>query len=102
MAGLTSSSNRTVSPIIMVLPSWVGVKAAHEVRPMKGGIVQPSTAILRSLLGFEILKTFSSLLRVPFNPLAFSMAAVSSGGAECAGHASASDAATNNAVLFIA
>ena len=38
MAGFTSSSNTTVSPIIMT-PPWAGVNAAQEPSPMKGGIV---------------------------------------------------------------
>ena len=37
MAGFTSSSNTTVSPIIMT-PPWAGVNAAQEPSPMKGGI----------------------------------------------------------------
>lgn len=40
----------------MVLPSLVGVKAAHEVKPMKGGIVQPSYSDLYVASGLRDLE----------------------------------------------
>jgi hypothetical protein len=63
----------------MVIPSRVGVNAAHDVKPMKAGIFQLATWIGTSVRGLETLKTFSSLLSVPLSPVAASMAAVSSG-----------------------
>ena len=79
IAGLTSSSNSTVSPITIVdLP--IGVKAAHEVRPMNVGTVQRSTLTLTSSRGLLTLKTFSALLYVPFRPVTDSMVAVSMAG----------------------
>jgi hypothetical protein len=50
IVALTSSSNRTVSPIT-IAPSFVGVNAAHVPRPMNGGNVHPSTTTFTSLRG---------------------------------------------------
>ena len=61
IAGLTSSSNSTVSPIIMV-DEPIGVNAAQEVSPMNGGMVQRSTLIFTSSRGLLTLKTFSARL----------------------------------------
>ena len=57
-----------------------GVNAAHEPRPMKGGIGQPSTWIFTSFLGLPILKTFSSAMNVPLSPDCCSILAVSING----------------------
>lgn len=42
-----------------------GVNAAHEVKPMKGGIVQPSTCTGTSLRGNETLTTLSDVSGLP-------------------------------------
>lgn len=49
------------------------LKAAQLVRPMNGGIVQPSTATGTSLRGAVILKTPSASIRVPFRPVTVSI-----------------------------
>src|SRR5438034_7311381 len=58
----------------------MGVKAAHDVSPMKGGIVQRSTLTFTSSRGLLTLKTFSVLLYVPLRPVTDSMVAVSMAG----------------------
>ena len=59
----------------------MGVKAAQEVSPMNGGIVQRSTATFTSSRGLLTLKTFSALLYAPLSPVMLSMVAVSTAGA---------------------
>ena len=54
-----------------------GMKAAQEVRPMKGGISHLSTEILRSVRGDETLYTPSGSLSLPLRPVRSSIWAVS-------------------------
>ncbi len=56
------------------LPS---TNAAQVVRPMKGGMFHPSTAILTSVRGAVTLKTPSAALKVPFKPVSCSSRLVS-------------------------
>src|SRR6266540_4048499 len=56
---------------------FCSVNAAHEARPMNGGIVQPSTEIFTSLRGEVTLKTPSLVLSAPFKPMICSILAVS-------------------------
>src|SRR5438445_10142338 len=91
MAGFTSSSNRTRSPITMAsTPGFSpGVNAAHDVKPMKGGTpLQPSTVTGTSLRGNDTLITLSVVSGLP--PVAAATAAASMGlgstlGPVCAG-----------------
>src|SRR5438477_109047 len=50
IAAVTSSSNKTVSPMTMT-PLLVSVNAAQVPRPMNGGIVHPSTTTFMSSRG---------------------------------------------------
>jgi hypothetical protein len=75
IAGEISSSKRTRSPATMAGALPPGVNAAHEVRPMNGSSVRPSTATLTSVRGCVTLKTFSLSLNGPFRPVVDSIAA---------------------------
>src|SRR5882757_321584 len=55
-----------------------GLKAAQEVKPMKGGICHWSTETLTSVRGAVTLKTPSSVFILPLKPVAAWMALVSS------------------------
>ena len=62
----------------MLLPACPAWNAAQDVRPMNGGIAQPSTETLMSALGDVTLKTPSCSLSVPLRPVISSIRAVSS------------------------
>ena len=59
--------------MIIVLADGVCPNDTHEVRPMKGGIVQPSTETFTSVLGDVTLKTRSASMNVPLSPVSSSM-----------------------------
>src|SRR5258708_23597543 len=82
MTGLTSSSNRTRSPITIAaaIPALPGENAAHDVRPMKGGSFQPSTATSTSFRGNDTLMVPSGLFSGFSTPVAVATAASSMGG----------------------
>src|ERR1700745_3966605 len=66
-----------MSPMTMVWPSIVEVKAAQEVSPMNGAIRVCSTVIATSSLGLLTLKLFSFSFSTPFRPVMDSIFAVS-------------------------
>src|SRR5258706_15570977 len=103
MAGFTSSSNKTRSPITMAsTPGFSpGVNPAHEVNPMNGGtLLQPSMVTGTSLRGKDTLTTLSVVSGFPpvaeatvagsmgfastFGPVCAAPLALFGGGAACA------------------
>src|SRR5262249_16792758 len=79
-------------------PDSAALNEAHDVSPMNGGIVQPSTETFVSALGDVTLKTPSSAMSVPLSPVISSIRAVSSLGASaCAGPAIATATARSAA-----
>jgi hypothetical protein len=59
--------------MIIVFADGVCPNETHDVRPMKGGIVQPSTETFTSVRGDVTLKTRSASMKVPFRPVTSSI-----------------------------